>query len=81
VNERFDIFSESSEEDALWLESIEELPSAAERREKLAAEKPGKFFLFSCSSNSILTRIETFKKPASAPTVKAAASSGAQGAK
>jgi hypothetical protein len=61
----FDIFSGASDKDALWVEAVEGWSQAGERMEEIAAEKPGKYFLFSAASHSILARIETCEKAAS----------------
>ena len=58
-----DIFSGAPEEHGLWVEAIEGLSNARQRMGHIAAEKPGKYFIFSSGSLSILTRIETLKKP------------------
>jgi len=64
VDDSFDIFSGTPEAHALWVEAIEGFSNARQRMGQIAAEKPGKYFLFSCSSQSFPTRIETFTKPA-----------------
>ena len=56
----FDIFSGESDKDAVWIDSVDGLSKAREHLEEIAAKKPGKYFLFSSSSSSILLRIETF---------------------
>ena len=53
----FDIFSGAPEENGVWLEAIEGLANARQLMGQIAACKPGKYFLFSRSSRSILTRI------------------------
>ena len=53
----FDIFSGAPEENGLWVEAVEGLSNARQRMGQIAAQKPGKYFLFSRSSHSILTRI------------------------
>ena len=68
----FDIFSGSSNQDAVWIEAVEGLSAARERMEQIATENPGKYFLFSASSHAILARVETFKKSPSAGNVAAA---------
>ena len=55
----FDIFSGTSGEDALWLENVEGLSNARERMTRLAAQTPGRYFIFSSETQSILARIET----------------------
>jgi len=57
--ETFDIFSGSPEENGLWVEAIAGLSNARQRMGQIAAEKPGKYFLFSSTDQSILTRLET----------------------
>jgi hypothetical protein len=59
----FDIFSGASDKDALWFEAVEGFSKARVRMEEIAAEKPGRYFLFSGASHSILARLETFPKP------------------
>lgn len=59
----FDVFSGTPGEDPLWLESVEGLSNARERMEQLAANEPGRYFVFSPLNNATLSRIETFKKP------------------
>lgn len=44
---RFDIFSGSIDKDALRIEAVEGLAKARERMEELAANVPGKYFVFS----------------------------------
>jgi hypothetical protein len=58
-DETFDIFSGAPDENGLWVEAIGGLSNARQRMKQIATEKPGKYFLFSGSSQSILTRIET----------------------
>jgi hypothetical protein len=63
VNEgMFDIFSGVPEEQGLWIEAIEGFSRARERMVQIAAQKPGKYFLFCGRNQSILTRIQTFKE-------------------
>ncbi len=57
--ETFDIFAGAPEENASWVEAIQGLSSAHQRMGQIAAGKPGKYFLLSCDSQSILTKIET----------------------
>ena len=62
--ETFDIFSGAPEEQGLWVEAIAGLSNARQRMAQMAAETPGKYFLFSGCSPSILARTQTFRKPA-----------------
>jgi hypothetical protein len=60
VNEEsFDIFSGAPEDNGLWVEAIAGLSNAHKRMSQIAAEKPGKYFLFSSTDQSILTRVDT----------------------
>jgi hypothetical protein len=62
----FDIFSGSPPNNAIWLEAVEGLSNARERMEQIAAENPGKYFIFSVGSRTVLAEIETFAKTAKA---------------
>jgi hypothetical protein len=59
----FDIFSGArySGKEMKWIEAVPGLTNARERMEKLAAEKPGRYFLFSVSTDTILAKIDTGK--------------------
>jgi hypothetical protein len=57
--ETIDIFAGAPEENGLWVEAIKGLSSADHRMREIAAEKPGKYFLFSSNDQSILTRVDT----------------------
>ena len=59
----FDIFADAPEKDPVWVEAVQELPSARERMEQIAQKTPGQYFVFFTGSHSILARTETFKKP------------------
>ena len=63
MDETFDIFSGAPEGHGVWIEAIEGFSNARQRMGHIAAETPGKYFLFSCSSQSFPERIETFTKP------------------
>lgn len=58
----FDIFSGIPEEHGVFVEAVEGLSSAQERIRQIAAQKPGNYFLFSGSSQSILSRTQTSTK-------------------
>ena len=68
----FDIFAGASDEEAIWIEAVEGLSNARERMGQIAAEKPGRYFVFSCADHSILARIETFATPRPNPKLSAA---------
>ena len=61
----FDIFSGTPSVDEEWVEAVEGLSNARERMGEIAARHPGKYFLFSIGSQSILAHVHTFKRPAS----------------
>jgi len=61
----FDIFAGEFESGS-WVDAVEGLSNARGRMEQIAAEKPGKYFLFSCTSQAVVARIETFHNPAAA---------------
>jgi hypothetical protein len=60
--ETFDIFSGAPAEHGRWVEAVEGLASARRRMGQIAAEKPGKYFLFSDADQSILTQIDTLSR-------------------
>ena len=57
--ETYDIFSGAPEEYGSWVEAIEGLSNAQQRMGQIAAERPGKYFLFSSTDQSVLTRVDT----------------------
>jgi hypothetical protein len=59
IEESFDIFSGAADENGLWVEAIAGFSNAQRRMGQIAAEKPGKYFLFSSTDQSILTRVDT----------------------
>lgn len=58
---RFDIFSGSPDSDAMWIEAVCGLTAARERMEELAMQIPGRYFLFSIHSRTLLAKIDTTK--------------------
>ena len=58
---RFDIFSGSPDKDAMWVEAVSGLAKARERMEELAGEVPGRYFVFSTHSHTLLAKIDTTK--------------------
>lgn len=58
---RFDIFSGSPDKDAMWVEAVAGLANARQRMEDLAFDVPGRYFLFSIHSRSLLAQIDTSK--------------------
>ena len=57
----FDVFSGSPGGDAVWIEVVSGFAAARNRMEELARDIPGKYFLFSTRSQSILAKIDTTK--------------------
>ena len=68
----FDVFSGTSEKDAVWRECVEGLSNARRRMEQMAASVPGAYFLYSPLSHSILAKIDTGKQLQSARLEKKA---------
>jgi hypothetical protein len=62
----FDIFTGTSDKNAIWLDTVNGLSNARARMYELAAQIPGQYFIFSGRTHSIVARIETFEKPDSA---------------
>jgi hypothetical protein len=63
VNEgTFDIFSGVPEEHGVFVEAVEGLSNAQRRMGQIAAQEPGKYYLFSGSSQSIFARMQTYAK-------------------
>jgi hypothetical protein len=73
-NLTFDIFSGELEKDARWLEAVQGLDSAKDRMKQIASEKPGKYFIFSIASRSVLERTETSSPPSAADKTKTSGS-------
>jgi hypothetical protein len=70
---KFDIFSGQIDNGPLWLESVEGLSNARGRMRQIAAEKPGRYFVFSPANNSVLAEMETVAKAAEASKAKGTA--------
>jgi hypothetical protein len=52
----FDIFRGIPDREAIWVERVAGLSAARNRMERLAAENPGSYFIFSGKSHAILAR-------------------------
>ena len=63
----FDIFSGTPDKDPLWIETVYGLSNARQRMGEIAERKPGRYFVFSLGSHSVLAQIETFVPPAVVP--------------
>jgi hypothetical protein len=59
MNVVFDIFRGTTKADGIWLESVEGLSHSTERMHKIAAERPGQYFVFASHDQSIRARTET----------------------
>lgn len=59
----FDIFTGTTMKNAIWLESVEGLSNARARMNEIAAQIPGRYFIWSCLSQTILIKVETVTKP------------------
>ena len=58
---RFDIFSGALDKDAMWIEAVPGLAKARERMEEIARQVPGRYFVFSTHSRTLLATIDTTK--------------------
>ena len=58
----FDIFSGSSERDAIWIEVVAGLTNAKRRMDEIAAKQPGDYFIFQTDRNSVMARTRTSAK-------------------
>jgi len=69
---RFDIFAGNVDRCAVWIEPAFGLAKARHRMEEIAAQIPGKYFLFSIHSHAVLAKIDTTNrfKAASIPRRK-----------
>ena len=64
----FDIFTGTSNNNVIWLDTVEGLSNARARMHEIAAQIPGQYFVCSIGSHEILAQIETFKKLNAAKT-------------
>lgn len=55
----FEIFSGELEKDARCLEAVQGPASAQERMKQIAAERPGKYFIFCVADSSVLESMDT----------------------
>ena len=56
----FDIFSGRLENGtALWIDAVEGVRNAADRMKQLAAEKPGRYFVFSLEKRTVVAAIDS----------------------
>lgn len=62
---KFDIFAGVPDRDAVWVCTVRGLANARERMERIAAERPGRYFIFYAPDRTILAQTETFANPSS----------------
>ena len=55
----FDIFSGAPDRDARWLETVEGLGASLERLNEIAAENPGRYFVFDPREHLVRVCIDT----------------------
>jgi hypothetical protein len=55
---RFDVFS-GTDNNAQWIEVVEEMDTALRRMEFYAAKCPGKYFVFNRSEHTVASSIDT----------------------
>lgn len=63
---RFDIFSGTIDDGPVWMEAVRGLTRAQQRMEEMAREHPGKYFVFSTFSHTVLALTDTSKRLESA---------------
>ncbi|HKV46975.1 MAG TPA: hypothetical protein VJN69_02705 [Candidatus Acidoferrales bacterium] len=73
---KFDIFIGAPDRDALWVCTVRGLANAKERMDQIAAERPGRYFIFYTPERKVLSQIETFAKPALVPQPKSSQRAG-----
>jgi hypothetical protein len=57
---KYGIFSGCfGDDDAMWVEPVEELETAADRTNEIATDRPGKYFIFSPCSKEVVASIDT----------------------
>lgn len=60
---KFDIFAGAPDRDAMWVCEVYGLTNARRRMDQIAAERPGRYFIFYSADRTVLTQVETFAKP------------------
>ena len=64
----YDVFAGEPGKDALWVQAVAGLENAQQRMRQIAAEKPGKYFLFCAAEDAVISQIESFARPQPAPS-------------
>ena len=62
---KFDIFSGVMDKNARWVETVKGLENAKRRMHKIAAESPGKYFVFCEFSHTVVDLTDTSSDMAS----------------
>lgn len=57
---KFDIFAGTPERNPVWICAVEGLPKAKEKMEQMAAENPGRYFIFYAPDRNVLGEIDTY---------------------
>lgn len=73
---KFDIFSGAPDRDAVWVCAARGLANAKEHMDRIAAERPGRYFIFYAPERKILSQIETSAAPAQTPKSKSTQRAG-----
>jgi hypothetical protein len=61
---KYHVFQGTKDVDALWLASAEGLLDAKQKMQQLAAQKPGKYFVFYLPDSLIVASADSTKSPA-----------------
>ena len=64
---KFDIFAGAPDKSAVWVCGVAGLANARETMEQIAAERPGRYFIFHAADHNVLSQIETFPSDAKKP--------------
>ena len=59
----FEVFSGEPQRDPMWIGTEQSREKAEERMAKLAAEKPGKYFVWFASSQKVVAEVDTTHQP------------------
>lgn len=63
---KFDIYS-GVPGNQVWIEAVERFSNAQDRMEQIAEQTPGRYFVFSFGSRTVLAQRDTFEKQQSHP--------------
>ena len=59
---RLDIFSGTIDESPIWMEAVRGMVRARQRMNEMAVETPGKYFIFSTFSHTVLAITDTTRQ-------------------